>query len=176
MPRTTRRPMSSTPQTDPVPMPEDVPTLQQHLRLARAQNCSLHGALARALKQGPLAPQGVSTTEETALALQSLREHYAVLKLHYADAQQKIDQLEYLLAEARKVMGWHLSEEQMRLVSEEGQLDVLRTQLIKLAHPDKWSNGQLATELAHEVMVVMNAAEPATLFSMTKGARDGRHD
>jgi hypothetical protein len=36
-----------------------------------------------------------------------------------------------------------------------GAADVesLKRDLIKLAHPDKWSQGQLATELAHEITV-----------------------
>jgi hypothetical protein len=31
------------------------------------------------------------------------------------------------------------------------------TQLIALCHPDKWSQGQPATELAHEITVALNA-------------------
>jgi gamma-glutamylcysteine synthetase len=30
-----------------------------------------------------------------------------------------------------------------------------RRRLIKLCHPDKWSQGQPATELAHEIMVIL---------------------
>jgi hypothetical protein len=32
------------------------------------------------------------------------------------------------------------------------------TRLLTLAHPDKWSQGQPATELAHELTIAINAA------------------
>ena len=45
--------------------------------------------------------------------------------------------------------------------SQQGPVPALRredlTQLLVLAHPDKWSQGQPATELAHELAVVVNS-------------------
>ena len=39
--------------------------------------------------------------------------------------------------------------------------DTLHRDLLKLCHPDKWSQGQPATELAHEITVLLNAGRPS---------------
>jgi len=42
--------------------------------------------------------------------------------------------------------------------SQTGKAELVR-ELIKLAHPDKWSQGQLATALAHEITVRLTAGK-----------------
>ena len=37
--------------------------------------------------------------------------------------------------------------------------EALKRDLIKLAHPDRWSQGQLATELAHDITVRLTAGK-----------------
>ena len=37
-------------------------------------------------------------------------------------------------------------------------VDTLLRELLKASHPDRWSQGQAATELAHEMAVALNAA------------------
>jgi len=39
-------------------------------------------------------------------------------------------------------------------------LEAWKRTLLTLCHPDKWSQGQLATELAHELAVTLNHRQP----------------
>lgn len=132
--------------------------LEIQLKLARAQNAYLHRELATALKQGPLTPLDATTEEALRLEVQSLRERLATLTLHYKDAQGKIQWLQHDLAFCHKVLGWTpTGEGQQFLEAMDSRIDTLLRQLLTLSHPDKWSQGQLATMLAHEMTTTINA-------------------
>jgi len=84
-------------------------------------------------------------------------------------AQRQIAQLtEQLRSEQRR--STELSADILRLSLElhaarqqqpQGTHDTLIRELIKLAHPDRWSQGQPATELAHEITVRLTAGKKA---------------
>jgi hypothetical protein len=151
--RSTRPP----PQPEP-PLPEDLATCQLHLKLARTQNAHLHRQLALALTQAPLAPADATPAEEVALALQALREEYAILKLHYTDQANRALALQHSLAFYQRVFaGVDMTDEQ-RVIRDTRDLDGFLKQLILLTHPDKWSQGQSAADLAHVITEALNAA------------------
>jgi hypothetical protein len=160
VPRLKRRPPTPPPAAPPrAPVPDTLESLRTQLKLARAQNVHLHSELARALKHGPLAPPDAATPEGLALALQTLRERFGVLQLHYEDAQQKIAHLTYSLALRAKLLGEHLSAEEEALVLPGlPHLDGVLKHLLTLAHPDKWSAGQSALDLAHVLTRALNDA------------------
>lgn len=142
----------------PSPAPAPLSPLETQLKLARAQNAYLHRQLALALAQGPLAPTDISPDASTQLALETLREQHAILKLHYHDAQQRIRWLEQDVAFAHRILGWKTAEAAQTTLDPTTQhVQDLLTSLLLLTHPDKWSQGQPATELAHELTVAITA-------------------
>jgi hypothetical protein len=148
-------------------LPTDVATLQQQLRLARAQNAYLHRELARALRQ-PVMPPLEATSEALAgLEVEQLKQSLSLLTLHYEEAKRQVALLTRHLAYAEKVLGWGLAKDSL-LDTESIAVDVVLRQLLALAHPDKWAQGQDAKELAHEITVALNAKR-ATL-SPQKGS------
>jgi hypothetical protein len=158
------RPMKQ--QDAPQPPPSACPDathayLAQQLALSRRQCAYLHRELANALTQAPMAPLDASTEEHLRLEVDNLRQRYATLKLHYEDAQNKIAWQQHALAFAHKVLGWEQRSESL-LGAETHVIEVVLMQLLTLAHPDKWSHGQPATELAHELAVAINV-QRATL-------------
>jgi len=52
--------------------------------------------------------------------------------------------------------GAHLGAWQSTFVEAPGDLTHVLTSLLTLCHPDRWSRGQLATELAHEISLTIN--------------------
>jgi hypothetical protein len=160
------RPTTTAPQGVPDPtMPADVEALQAQLRLARAQNAYLHRELATALKQGPLAPSSFNSDVD---ALQAenvdLRERLTLLTQHYEDLQHRykiLDQTSHRQqrefdALLKSVCGGKPGAFQSPLVAAPVDLTHVLTRLLSLAHPDRWSQGQPATELAHEISVAVN--------------------
>jgi hypothetical protein len=73
-----------------------------------------------------------------------------------ARVQRELDVAHVMLA--------YKEELQRHLSPAKGAADpsMLRRDLLKLCHPDKWSQGQLATELAHEITVLLNAGRSST--------------
>ena len=158
----TRRPVTAPPPSDDLET-WDAPRLRTQLRLCRQQTAYLHRELATALKQAPMAPPEGSSEELLQLEVQSLRQRYATLKLHFDDAQATIGNLRFLLQFAHKAMGWPTNEDGSS-TPWQGSLDVatefmdeLFKQLLTVAHPDKWSAGQDATVLAHELTLAIQA-------------------
>jgi hypothetical protein len=137
-------------------LPEDVVTLQHQLRLARAQNAYLHRELARALRQPPMPPLDATPEALSALEVEHLKQSLSLLMLHHEEAQRQVAQLTRQLAYAEQVLGWKPAPESL-LDSESLALDVVLRQLLALAHPDRWAQGQAAKELAHEMTVALNA-------------------
>ena len=148
------------PVDDPGSLTTRIAQLERQLSLARAQNAYLHRELATALKHAPMAPVDASTEETLRLENQDLRQRYGTLTQHYQQAQQTIAVLRYNLDLAHTIMGWTQSPADLPLdllVGPGSALDTLLVHLLTLAHPDRWSQGQLATELAHELAVAINA-------------------
>jgi hypothetical protein len=120
--------------------------LQTHLRLSRAQCAYLHRELATALKQAPLDVEASRATDLATLQAENadLRHRLATLQRHYTDLQHRHEAYvdsrvsEALFAEAQPALGDAL----MRLLA--------------LAHPDRWSQGQPASALAHELVLTIN--------------------
>lgn len=132
--------------------------LETQLKLARAQNAYLHRALATALQQGPLTPVEASTEEALRLEVTDLRQRLATLTLHYQDADRRLQWVQQDLAACHQALGWApTAEGQQSLAILERQLDTLLRDLVTLAHPDKWSQGQPATALAHALTTTINA-------------------
>lgn len=97
--------------------------------------------------------------------LDALRSRLALAKDFFREQEKAIEQLRTERDTARQQL--RLAEQTCAflhrlLKTETGPVpplpsrDVL-TQLLTVAHPDKWSQGQPATELAHEITVVLNA-------------------
>jgi hypothetical protein len=160
------RPTITTPQrgSDPT-MPSNVETLQTQLKLVRAQNAYLHRELATALKQGPLAPSSFSSDVDALCAENvDLRERLTLLTRHYEDLHNRYKTLEHTSnrqqkefdALLRSVCGGKQGAFQSTLVDAPVDLAHVLTRLLTLAHPDKWCQGQPATELAHEIAVTVN--------------------
>jgi hypothetical protein len=161
------RAATSAPQGSPDPlMPADDDTLQAALRLARAQNAYLHRELATALKQAPLAPRNVDGgTDALAAENASLRERLALLTLHHKDLQNRYETLQQSSRQQerdfdallRSMYGGTQEALQSSFVAAPVDLAQTLVALLTLAHPDKWSQGQPATELAHEITIALNA-------------------
>jgi hypothetical protein len=154
--RTAGRP---TPTVDPA-MPTDVEALQAQLRLARAQNAYLHRELATAKKNAPVASGPASgSAEEQTRVIADLRERLALLELHYDDLRHQYEaaqvRVEYFRDMAWAVQGIPDTARDQMPMEDNPALWALCTKLLSLAHPDKWSQGQLATELAHELTLVL---------------------
>jgi hypothetical protein len=140
------RPATSAAQGRPeTALPTDVATLQTQLCLSRAQCAYLHRELATTLKQGPLAPSSFDEDLEAIRAENiDLRARLTLLTRHYEDLQNR-----YTIVECNA----HPSV----LVSASMDLAQVLTRLLTLAHPDKGCQGQLASELAHELALTINA-------------------
>ena len=162
MSKATRRksPQSQAPTVSP-----EIAALENQLRLARAQNAYLHRELATALKQGPLA-QGPATgsLEELAAENADLRRRLGVLTTHYQDLERRlaIEEERVRIRDRnfkrllQSVTGQPGSQSRS-LFEEPLDLSGLLTKLLTIAHPDKWAQGQPATELAHEMTLTINA-------------------
>jgi hypothetical protein len=146
-------------------MPADVATLQAQLRLARAQNAYLHRELATALKQGPLAPSSFNSDVDALRAENvDLRERFTLLTRHYEDLQNRYKIVERTSNRQqkefddplRRICGGKQGAFQSTLVDAPVDLAHVLTSLLTLAHPDKWSQGQPATALTHEIAVTVN--------------------
>jgi hypothetical protein len=137
-------------------LPDDVATLQQQLRLARAQNAYLHRELAHAVRQPPMPPLEATPEALSALEVEHLKQSLSLLTLHYEEAQRRVAELTHHLDYAEKVLGWGSAPDSL-LDAERLALDVVLRQLLTLAHPDRWAQGQDAKELAHEITLVLNA-------------------
>jgi hypothetical protein len=152
---------TSAPQGSAAPvMPSDVATLQEQLRLARAQNAYLHRKLATALKQGPLAPASFDSDIEAVRAENiDLRERLSLLARHFEDLQRRYEYLEWHCRYLDTRLGQSSDGPvQSSLVDEPVDLMSVLTRLLTVAHPDRWGRGQLASQLAHELTVAINAA------------------
>jgi ssDNA-binding Zn-finger/Zn-ribbon topoisomerase 1 len=75
---------------------------------------------------------------------------------HLQDVLGRLDAMERECAALRQRMS--TMEAARRGTADADACEPLRKQLIRLAHPDKWSQGQPASVLAHEVMVMVNKA------------------
>jgi hypothetical protein len=146
-------------------MPSDVETLRAQLQLARAQNAYLHRESATALKQGPLAPSSFNSDVDALRAENvDLRERLTLLTRHYEDLQNRYKLLEQTSNRQqkefdgllRRICGGKQEAFQSTLVAAPVDLAHVLTSLLTLAHPDKWSQGQPATALAHEIAVTVN--------------------
>ena len=97
---------------------------------------------------------------------------YVALQAERAAAQEALTQCQRELAEAQRQVVFYQSQVRIyKTLAEElwvshphgpapeprGPTRAALTRLLALAHPDKWSQGQLASELAHEVSVHNNA-------------------
>ena len=78
--------------------------------------------------------------------------HYEALKLEHHALKQA------LKVKAQEVVFWRDLARTMGRVpgTTDHTLAPILKQLVALCHPDKWSAGQLATALAHELMVLLN--------------------
>jgi hypothetical protein len=143
-----------------------VATLQEHLRLARAQNAYLHRELSTALKQAPLAASANGASDEATLRLENtdLRKRLATLTLHYTDLERRYESAaegeqnwkrrhDELL---RRIAGGPTRARESSLIDTPVELEPILKRLLALSHPDKWQ-GQKAEGLAHELTVVLNA-------------------
>jgi hypothetical protein len=137
------------------------------LKLSHAQAAYLHRELATAVKQGPLAPQSFPSDEDALRAEnRDLRERLTVLTLHHEDLQHRYQLLEHNAKHQRKEIDEILKSLgrgepgafQSTFAGDPLDLDHMLTQLLTLAHPDRWAQGQPATALAHEITVALNAA------------------
>jgi gamma-glutamylcysteine synthetase len=81
----------------------------------------------------------------------ALKRDHTRLTADFAHVQRELD-------EAQNI-AWYKDLVRRRISSlpspEETISEEVRRELIKVSHPDKWSQGQLATELAHEIMVIL---------------------
>jgi hypothetical protein len=167
MSRTARpsRSRAGAPHLAPGPLPDAVAELQTRLRLAQAQNAYLHRELATALRHGPLAPDSLASDADVLQAEnRDLRARLTLLTLHYDEVQRSRELFKLQVESAHKelkqwmdtALGSGRRPEQTSFVATPPDLAHVLTTLLKLAHPDLWSQGQPATELAHEITVALN--------------------
>jgi hypothetical protein len=160
------RPITTAPQDVPdSTMPPTVETLQAQLRLSRKHCAYLHRELATALKQGLLAPSSFNSDMDALRAEHvDLRGRLTLLTRHYEDLQHRYEilkqtshqQQKEFAALLRSVCGGKPGAFQSTLVDAPVDLAHVLTKLLTLAHPDKGSQGQPATALAHEIAVTVN--------------------
>jgi molecular chaperone GrpE (heat shock protein) len=159
------QPTTTAPQGVPDPtMPSDIKTRHVQLRLSRLQCAYLHRELATALKQAPLAPTSFDSDVDVLRAENvDLRERLTILTRHYEDLQNRYKILEQTSNRQqkefdnllRRICGEKQGAFQSTLADEPVDLAHVLTNLLKLAHPDKWQT-QPATALAHEIAVTVN--------------------
>jgi hypothetical protein len=146
-------------------MPSDVKTLHEQLRLSRLQCAYLHRELATALQQGPLPPNSFASEGEALRAENAdLRKRLTLLTRHYEDLQGRYTVLERNLERTHadfdalrtSVWGGKPGAWQSVLADAPKDLAHVFTKLLTLAHPDKWSQGQPASVLAHELAIAIN--------------------
>jgi hypothetical protein len=160
------RPITTAPQDVPdSTMSSPVETLQAQLRLSRQHCAYLHRELATALTQGPLAPSSFNSDVDALRAANvDLRERLTLLPRHYEALQHRYKILEPTSHRqqqefddlVRRIYGGKQGAFQATLVDAPVDLAHVLTHLPTLAHPDKWSQGQPATDLAHEIAVTVN--------------------
>ena len=160
-------------------LPDDVATLQAQLRLCRAANADLHRQLQHAIRdeapggtRGPALPADRRDPHQVARDNAALRRRLETAKAEYrklrAAKQQAIAQLVQERDQALQRIA--SLEGNLRLLEAATALYRLRaeadasdtpvgmrdlTRLLALAHPDRWSQGQPATALAHELAVAI---------------------
>ena len=153
-------------------LPDDVVTLQAQLRLCRAANADLHRQLQR--------PPPVDAPAATPTALvRSLKAEIAWLQGRLATFKAEYRKLRDARAQEVRDLLQERDQALQRIASLEGNLRLLEaatalyrlraepdasdtpvgmrdlTRLLALAHPDRWSQGQPATALAHELAVAI---------------------
>ena len=168
-------------------LPSDVATLQAQLRLARAQNADLNRQVTAAREQADVAAL-TARLDKARVAYRTLkdtlsRERQAwaeergqlraqpetPLKAELRAVQQELDRVRWerdaatrdaAFAERMRAMWESLAKglPSSAYHAPDPTLEPLLKHLLTLAHPDKWSQGQPATALAHELAVVLNDA------------------
>ena len=93
----------------------------------------------------------------------ALQDDYAAAQVTIAHLTKERDALalRYRRLEAEnRHLAFQLIMQQPRRPSLQTSVDInaLLLNLLKLSHPDRWSQGQHATDLAHEITVALNAA------------------
>jgi hypothetical protein len=176
----------STPASQPA-LPADVTTLQTQLRLSRLQCQDLHTQLQRAALRDPaeLAQRLAMAREAYRTLRAEARQQREAHQQELEDLQtahdrevnelatshmRLMDRLTRERDQARERLDW--AESMMRVwqgiadMASRGAGRAAPTadleeatfkKLISLCHPDRWSQGQLATELAHELSVAVTA-------------------
>jgi hypothetical protein len=162
----------------PKPTPTlDIATLQEQLRLSRAQCAYLHRELATALKQASLAATSFDGDDVNALMAENadLRRRLAILTRFHEALQRRCklleskstrghkdyQRLQQILFGRTEGLGEAILFEkegrpgQATFVEEINLAQVLKT-LLSVSYPDRRSRSQLALELAHELTVTVN--------------------
>jgi predicted nuclease with TOPRIM domain len=92
-----------------------------------------------------------------------IQEQHKALKRDHARLTADFEHVQRELDEERNI-AWYKDLVRRRLSDsqspEETIPEEVRKDLIKLCHPDKWSQGQPATELAHEITVKLAKRPP----------------
>jgi hypothetical protein len=154
-------------------LPDDVVTLQAQLRLARAQNADLHRQLQHAIREEDLPAEARDAValhqrnaalarrlERATAAYRALRQDRDHWRDDCLDTARRCHALERALADARQdARLWRglfalAGGRAGRAPTTPAQTHLV-TQLLTLAHPDKWSAGQPATALAHEITLAL---------------------
>lgn len=102
-------------------------------------------------------------TEYTALQLvhKALYEDHGVLLAAISRITKERDLLAAQMRTLRsenQSLRFQMLLQQARTTAPVPDIDALLRDLLKASHPDRWSQGQAATELAHEMAVALNAA------------------
>ena len=160
-------------------LPDDVVTLQAQLRLCRAANADLHRQLQHAIRdeapggtRGPALPADRRDPHQVERDNAALRRRLETAKAEYRKLRDaRAQEVRDLLQERDQALQRIASlEGNLRLLEAATALYRLRaepdasdtpvgmrdlTRLLALAHPDRWSQGQPATALAHELAVAI---------------------
>jgi septal ring factor EnvC (AmiA/AmiB activator) len=157
------------------PLPADVETLHTHLALARAQNADLYRQLQKSIQDQdtPKARTTAALTRENRQLRAQLAQAEAQVQAWqeaYESVSADADQARTTLRDAQTTIGdlrrrcLAVEMQMLKLKlqyerpspSQGPDIDRALRQLLTLAHPDKWSQGQPAGELAHELTVCIN--------------------
>jgi hypothetical protein len=144
------------PQTYIVDFPAgaDAPTLHE------SRGYPVHGCQQAALDQA-VAAQTTALQEEVREAWAAFNNAYATLTATEAENAKLREHNARLVNADLRCLGYMIEIEQLKRdvaqAQQAGQSPEICRQLTQLCHPDKWSQGQPATELAHELMVALNA-------------------
>jgi hypothetical protein len=153
-------------------LPDDVATLQAQLRLCRAANADLHRQLQRPPPVEAPAASPTALVRSLKAEIAWLRGRLATFKAEYRTLRDARAQEVRALTQARDTALQRIAqlEGNIRLLEAATALYRLSgaqdasdtpvrgrdlTRLLALAHPDKWSQGQPATALAHELAIAI---------------------